>query len=79
MPNDSTSAAAPFRVMEWLEAAQAEIYEDIKDLSAEEEIAYYQRKVAESEFAELWESLPKIERSRREMSLPDEYVRLSAE
>jgi hypothetical protein len=54
-------------VMDWLEAARDAMYADLRDLSPEERIAYYQRKVAESEFAELWESLPKIERSRREM------------
>ena len=54
-------------VMDWLEAARAAMYTDLKDLTAEERVAYYRRKVAESEFAGLWESLPKIERSRREM------------
>ncbi|MFN0147901.1 MAG: hypothetical protein ACKVT1_15465 [Dehalococcoidia bacterium] len=67
MTHDAPADPATFRVMEWLEGVQAKIYEETKDLTPEEEIAYYQRAVAESPWAELVASLPKIERSRREM------------
>jgi hypothetical protein len=36
---------------------QAEIYEEIKDLSPEEEIAYFRRRVETGPFAELWKKL----------------------
>ena len=67
MPDDSSTDPATFRVMEWLDAVRAAMYEELRDLTPEERVAYYQRKVAESEWADLVGSLPRIERSRREM------------
>jgi hypothetical protein len=37
--------------------AQAEIYEEIKGLSPEEEIAYFRRRAANGPLGELWKSL----------------------
>ena len=67
MRDEPTTDVKGFRLMEWLEAVQARIYEETKDLTHEEEIAYFRRAVEESPWAERWASLPKIERSRREM------------
>jgi hypothetical protein len=36
---------------------QEEIYEETKDMSPEEEIAYYQKAVQEGPFRDLWNSL----------------------
>ncbi len=44
---------------------QAEIYKEIKDLSPEEEIAYYRRCVETGPFAELWRSAQRAETQRR--------------
>lgn len=64
-----TDEVRPFKVMEWLEAVQAEIYDEIKDLSLDEELAYWQASVADGPLAELWASIPRIERSRLETGL----------
>ena len=36
---------------------QSEIYEEIKDLTHDEEIAYFRRRVEQGPFAELWRSI----------------------
>ena len=37
--------------------AQSKIYEEVKDLSADEELAYFRRRVETGPFAKLWRSL----------------------
>jgi hypothetical protein len=46
-----------FDCIEFKRRVQAEIYEDIKGLSPEEEIAYFQREVATGPLGTFWKSL----------------------
>ena len=56
-------------VMPWLKRARAEMDEEIKGLSPEEELAYWRASVADGPFAELWKSIPQINRSGIETSV----------
>ena len=58
-----------FKVMPWLERVQAEIYEEIKDLSPEDELAYYRRHVQEGPLADLWAKIPQVAERDREPAL----------
>lgn len=53
-----------FDCIEFKRQAQAEIYEEIKGLSPEEEIEYFRRRVATGPFGRLWKALE--DRSRAE-------------
>jgi hypothetical protein len=46
-----------FDCIEFKRKVQAEIYEEIKGLSPEEEIEYFRRRVAAGPFAKLWKAL----------------------
>jgi hypothetical protein len=46
-----------FDCVEFKRQAQAEIYQEIKGLTPEEEIEYFRRQVAAGPFAKLWKSL----------------------
>jgi hypothetical protein len=46
-----------FDCVEFKRRAQAEIYEEIKGLTPEEEIEYFRREVATGPFGKLWKSL----------------------
>lgn len=46
-----------FDCIEFKRQAQAEIYQEIKGLSPEEEIEYFRRQVTAGPFAKLWEAL----------------------
>jgi len=54
-----------FDCIEFKRAAQARIYEQIKDLSPEEELAYYHRAVEEGPFAEWWKRASAATAARR--------------
>ena len=46
-----------FDCIEFKRQAQAEIYQEIKGLSPEEEIEYFRRRVAAGPFGKLWKAL----------------------
>ena len=46
-----------FDCIEFKRQAQAEIYQEIKGLSPEEEIEYFRRQVAAGPFGKLWKAL----------------------
>ena len=46
-----------FDCVEFKRQAQAEIYQDIKGLTPEEEIEYFRRQVAAGPFGKLWKAL----------------------
>lgn len=48
-----------FDCLEFKRKAQKEIYEEIKTLSVEEEIAYFERAAASSPFGHFWNELRK--------------------
>ena len=52
-----TSNEGGFDCMAFKRRAQAKIYEEIKDLSADEELAYFRRRVEAGPFAKLWRSI----------------------
>ena len=47
-----------FDCIAFKERVQSRIYEEIKDLSHDEEIAYFRRRVEKGPFAELWRRIP---------------------
>ncbi len=49
--------AKRFDCIEFKRQAQAEIYQEIKGLTPEEEIEYFRRQVAAGPFGKLWKSL----------------------
>ena len=50
-------AGKGFDCIEFKRQAQAEIYQEIKGLSPEEEIEYFRRQVAAGPFGKLWKAL----------------------
>ena len=52
-----TSNEGEFDCMAFKREVQSKIYEEIKDLSADEELAYFRRRVEAGPFAKLWRSI----------------------
>jgi hypothetical protein len=53
-----------FDVLAFKDRVQAQIYEEIKDLSPEEEIAYWRRSVEMGPFAEFWKRIGQVKAAR---------------
>lgn len=57
-----------FDCVEMKRAIQAEIYEEIKDLSDRERTEYFRRNAESGSLAEFWKSLKTVDESRAEES-----------
>ncbi len=52
-----TKAKKAFDCLEFKEQVQEKIYEDIKNLSLAEQIAYFQKRIENSSLGDWWQSL----------------------
>ncbi len=57
MTSPKTPNEEQFDCIAFKDRVQSEIYEEIKDLTHDEEIAYFRRRVEKGPFAKLWRSV----------------------
>ena len=61
----TSDIAKGFNCVAFKRRAQAKIYQEIRDLAAEEEVAYFREAASAGPFAEWWAALTRRRRARR--------------